>query len=412
MAGRVLEQVVDQQAQAVLPGPRPVLFRETREERPLEQPALECSWPQHEFAYDRPKPIAKPPIHRNREAHLPSCQDFAGYEIPQRGPQRSLRVPTMQLVAPGDCRDVLDELVVQKRHPTLDRCGHAHLILLHQELDQVRLDIRVAHPLQRAAGGLLVGAQSLGVRVPRTQEIRIGQQLGLEGHGKNGPVIEEQVPRTGPDRQERPRRVATQRPRESAHEPLHRSLKSSRGQGPIGSPEPLVPGRHPIALVTEEELIGPLAGEHDLDVVPRQARDEVERDARGKPDRLVFMPEELGQRAEELRGGDHHLAVLRPDRAGRKTRVRELVRLTVGKTNGEGTDRLLDHRCHEGRQPARIDPARQEQPERHVAHEVAPDRLRQTGTHVASAVLERPRCTVVGRHRHPPVATLPRSVGA
>jgi len=154
------------------------------------------------------------------------------------------------------------------------------------------------------------------------------------GQRENGPVLEEQLPRTRPDREERPRGVATHRLRESAHQPLHLSPQGRRGQGPIGSPEPLVPGRHPIAVVAKEEFIGPLPGEHHLDMIPRQARDEVERDARRKPDRLVFMPDELGQRAEELRGGHHQLAVLRPDRAGRKTGVGELVRLTVGKANG------------------------------------------------------------------------------
>ena len=87
-----------------------------------------------------------------------------------------------------------------------------------------------------------------------------------------------------------------------------------------------------------------------------QARDEVERDARGKRDRLVFMPDEPGQRAEKFGGVDHQLPVLRPDRVRGQTRISELVGLGVGKADREGADRLLDHRRHQGCQPARIHP--------------------------------------------------------
>src|SRR2546421_5948905 len=75
--------------------------------------------------------------------------------------------------------------------------------------------------------------------------------------------------------QERPRGIATDRLRESPGEPLHLSTQRPRSQGPVGSSQPLVPGRHAVAIVAKEQLIGPFAGEHHLDVLPRQARDEV-----------------------------------------------------------------------------------------------------------------------------------------
>ena len=123
------------------------------------------------------------------------------------------------------------------------------------------------------------------------------------------------------------------------------------------------------------------------------------------------MPDELGQRAEELRGGDDQLTVLRTDRAGGEAGVGELVRLRVGKAHGERADGLAHQRRHQGSQPGRIDPARQEQPEGHVAHEVAPDSLREPGTHLAPAGLERPG-RAVGSGRQPPVAAFPGPLGA
>ena len=145
-------------------------------------------------------------------------------------------------------------------------------------------------------------------------------------------------------------------------------------------------------------------------MLPRQARDEVQRDARGKRDRLVFMPDEPGQGIKELRWGDDDLTVLRPDRAGGEPGVGELIGLRVGEAYGEGANRLLDQRRHESRQAARIDPAGQEQPERHVAHEVAPDGVREPGPHLPRALLER-HWRAVGRDRQPPVAAFPAFVG-
>ena len=200
-----------------------MLCREAPEERRLEQPSVACSRPRHEFAHDRPELVAKPRTHGNREAHLPSGQDFSRHEIPQRGAQDGLRLPTSQLHAARDRGDVLDELVVQIWHPAFEGCRHAHLILLHQESDQVRLDVRLAHPLQHAARRRLVGLQSLGVGVPRCQQIRIGQQVSLERYREDGEVLVEQLPGPGLERQERAHGIAAHRFRKSSGQPLHPS---------------------------------------------------------------------------------------------------------------------------------------------------------------------------------------------
>ncbi len=121
------------------------------------------------------------------------------------------------------------------------------------------------------------------------------------------------------------------------------------------------------------------------------------------------MPDQARQHAEELRGGDDDLPVLRPDRAGGQPGVGELIGLRVGEAHGEGANRLPDQRRHEGSQSARIDPAGQEQPERHVAHEVAPDSLREAGTHLAPVIFQRQRRAVRGGGQLP-VATFPEGL--
>ena len=107
-------------------------------------------------------------------------------------------------------------------------------------------------------------------------------------------------------------------------------------------------------------------------MLPGQARDEVEGNARGERDGLVLVPDQLRQGIEELGGRHDHLAVLSADSAGRKLGVGKLVSRGVREAHGERANWLRDHRRHERGQAARIDPARQEQPEWHVAHEVAP----------------------------------------
>ena len=44
----------------------------------------------------------------------------------------------------------LHEVVIEEGHAALDRGRHAHLVLLHQQFHQVRLQVRVEQPVERA----------------------------------------------------------------------------------------------------------------------------------------------------------------------------------------------------------------------------------------------------------------------
>ena len=144
-----------------------------------------------------------------------------------------------------------------------------------------------------------------------------------------------------------------------------------RHDGAIDGGDPVVPGRDPVPVVAEEELVGAFPREHDLDVLAREPRHEVQGYARGVGDRLVLVPDEPGQRLEELGGRHDDLAVLGAGRARCEPRVAELVGLALGKAHGKGADGLLHHRRHQGGQAAGVEPAGEKEAQRHVAHEMA-----------------------------------------
>ena len=231
----------------------------------------------------------------------------------------------------------------------------------------------MAHPLERAAGSGRVIPKRLAVRVASGEQRRIGEEPALERGREDREVLAKERARPRLERDERPLGVAPGPHRQSAHRPADRGAQPRGHETAVGARGPLVPGGHAVPVVAEEQLIRPLPGQHDLDVLAREPRDEVERHARRERDRLVLVPDEAWQRAEELGRGDDHLAVHGAHRARHEPRVRELVRVGVGNPHREGADRLLDHTRHQRSQPARVEPAREKEPEWHVAHEVAPD---------------------------------------
>ena len=49
----------------------------------------------------------------------------------------------------------LDQHMIEKRHPAFDGRGHAHVVLLHEQFDQISLDVGVEQPLQHLARGVV-----------------------------------------------------------------------------------------------------------------------------------------------------------------------------------------------------------------------------------------------------------------
>ena len=90
------------------------------------------------------------------------------------------------------------------------------------------------------------------------------------------------------------------RPAAAARPPRPRSLERRRHQPFVDAAGAPVDERARILAVAGEQLVAAFAGEHDLDVLARQRRHEVQRHARRVRDRLVFVPDEPRQRPEEV----------------------------------------------------------------------------------------------------------------
>ena len=112
----------------------------------VDQASLTGAAVQQHVAHDRLPPFSRPLAERNREAHLLARQDFIGQQSPNGLAQDALGREAAQLEPIRKPRGELDKHVIEKRHAALDRGRHAHLVLLHQELDEVRLDVGMQKP--------------------------------------------------------------------------------------------------------------------------------------------------------------------------------------------------------------------------------------------------------------------------
>ena len=106
-----------------------------------------------------------------------------------------------------------------------------------------------------------------------------------------------------------------------------------------------------------------------------QLRNEVERDAGGPGDGLVLMPDEAGQRVEEVVHADDDFVVLGADGLGDLAGIGELAEFGFLVADGEGLHRPVEVALHERGDGGGIDAAGEEHAERHVAHQAHADGL-------------------------------------
>jgi hypothetical protein len=85
--------------------------------------------------------------------------------------------------------------------------------------------------------------------------------------------------------------------------------------------------------------------------------------------RLVLVPDERRQRAEELVGADEDLVVVAAVARGHLAGIVQLVGLALGERHTERLHLPVDHLGHGRRDRRRVDAAGQERAERHVGHE-------------------------------------------
>ena len=136
------------------------------------------------------------------------------------------------------------------------------------------------------------------------------------------------------------------------------------------------PQRHrlPVDGVAAEQLVGPLAGQHHLDVLARLAGDEVQRHQRRVGHRVVEVPHDQRQGVHHLLGADHLGDVLDPDRGGRLGGHVDLGEALALEAGGEGEQLrvvLAGQRCDRGG----VDAAGQERADREVRAQVLGHRV-------------------------------------
>jgi hypothetical protein len=91
--------------------------------------------------------------------------------------------------------------------------------------------------------------------------------------------------------------------------------------------------------------------------------------------RLVLVPDETWQCAEEVAIVDYDLVRLCPYRSRHLPRVSELAECPRLECDRERLERPPEHRRHERRNRAAVDPSRQEHAERNIAHQPELDGL-------------------------------------
>ena len=227
---------------------------------------------------------------------------------------------------PGGDRE---HLGIQERDPQFQRVGHRHLVGLDQNVAaQPGEQVDVLHPRHRVpAGGLGVDRRGdVGVGPFRPEsgqhvaQLRVGEAAGIAVVA----LLEGQ-------RSAVQQALAAHAVRQGFGQRSHRAPKRSRQVV-----ERLERQRFPIDGVAAEQLVGALAGQHHLDVLARLAGDEEQRHQRRVGHRFVEVPDDLGQRGDELVGSHHLGDVPRADRLGRCHRDVDLGEALTLEAGGEG----------------------------------------------------------------------------
>ena len=199
--------------------PRDARPRAARARPASNSPRAQRPRAQHELLDQRPGGPAQPAARPAPES--PSCAALRispRHEVAQRLAQHRLGAPAAQLEAARQRGHVLDQRVVQEGHAALDRRRHAHLVLLHQQLDEIGLEVGVAHPLERVPAR--PRRRRAAMRAYGSRVLGLAQQAAAprSASREDGEVVEEERARPVAERQERAPRVAAQRPRQRGHQ--------------------------------------------------------------------------------------------------------------------------------------------------------------------------------------------------
>ena len=113
--------------------------------------------------------IEQPLAERRGEAHFLAVDDFVRDQVFDGFLHDVLAFAVAHLHVLGDAGGELDELVIEERNAAFDGGGHAHLVLLHEQFDQIGLLVGEEHAGQR---------REAGFRIPVAAEVRVGRSGG------------------------------------------------------------------------------------------------------------------------------------------------------------------------------------------------------------------------------------------
>ena len=275
----------------------------------------------------------------------------------------------MELQGERQAARQLDEVVVQIRRAALERGGHGGPVELREEVvgqvpGEIQRQKRIDLGARRRRVGLGRRHQGPAGRGDR------GEELGADAPGPGTMSrrrrclgrLEEAAEQVAQGRVAARRAEEGRRRREGAAE-ARRQAAEARGEAAAE-----------IGRVAREELVATLPHEHDLHLAAREACEQEGRHERRVGERLVEERDQAPEAFEEELGGDGERPMARAERTGRQRRVLALVEAGDVEAEGKGRELAVHRRPREGGDGGRVEPAREEDAERHVAHQRGADR--------------------------------------
>ena len=301
------------------PSARPdaVIVEEPRR-RPCRRsrPALAGAPIEEHVAHGAVPRAARPEAERHGEPHLRPLQDRGGQQALGGLAEHALGRPARELQSRGHRRRELDEAGdrgrgrgSRSRRPcssgpasSAARPGRSSCPRRAAVRATAVAPARSSHCRERAVGARRACTQGRRRSASSPRCTRSGTAAKLSKNVASGVVLHRRG--TSGARSARRGRAAPA----SRASATHCAHAAPAPPSPTRRRTPVQEGARVLA-VAGEELVAAFAGEDDGDVLARELRDEVERHARRMRDRLVLVPHQAGQRAEEVLGAD------RPPRA-------------------------------------------------------------------------------------------------
>jgi len=148
---------------------RPVFVEETLDCRPLEKTALQAARFEQKLFDHAEVGAGQPAAPGSREAEFRTIKDGMGEKVFHCSLENALAGQTVQLMVARDIGGELDQNVIEEGYTAFDRGRHTHVVLLHQQLDQVGFDVGIEQALEHVAGGTIPVFEHMRIGCTRSE---------------------------------------------------------------------------------------------------------------------------------------------------------------------------------------------------------------------------------------------------